>query len=114
MKKLFIAFLALVLLGAISFLLILLFTNPDTTLPSQKKETQSQPTPTASPQKSTTTPEVEENTQSMSQGIGSSWIIVRDIKKISLVPNFEEGLSSKEVFEKNGCFQLTSGGFVDT
>jgi len=40
-----------------------------------------------------------------------SWIIIRDIKKISLFSNLEDKLSSQEAREKNFCDQIVSGSF---
>lgn len=38
-------------------------------------------------------------------------IKIENLKKVSLIPNFEERLSSKEAFEKHACKQMTNGGF---
>jgi len=44
-------------------------------------------------------------------GTKIAWIIVRDLKKIVLIPNFEEKATSNEAKNANSCINIISGGF---
>lgn len=41
----------------------------------------------------------------------SSWILVRDIKKLNIIPNLEDKLTTKEAKDKYGCINITSAAF---
>ena len=99
----------IVLVAAISVPFLLQYIKPATQGNLPKKEVENGPPGVSSP-----TSSIIKISPSASQGTGSSWILVRDLDKIILIPNFSEMLSSKEASKKNGCLELTSGGFIDT
>jgi uncharacterized protein YigE (DUF2233 family) len=60
---------------------------------------------------STPTVPISPTSQTQTGGIKSSWIIVRNMDKISLLSNIVERLSASEAKEKYGCTAIINGGF---